>query len=132
MLEQEIELLRNVAKAWNNLDSCFIENELADNLIYKSQWVLAPIEGKKEFLTYLQSKFSAIKLAMMSERISVRAELAFHPDIENSPCIVVTQTAMDGIREVLILIRIGDKKITRIDVCFKPDPADANLTGEFP
>jgi hypothetical protein len=132
MLELELELLRQVARAWNNLNIRFIEKELADDCIYKSQWVLTPIEGKRAFLSFLETKFSAIKYAMKFEPITVSAELALHPEIQNRPCIVVTQIANDGIRQVSILIKIYKKKIKCIDVCFIPDPAEAELTGEIP
>jgi hypothetical protein len=31
-----------------------------------------------------------------------------------------------------LLIKVEEKKIKRIDVCFIPDPTEAELTGEFP
>lgn len=132
MIYQETETLRKLAKSWNNLDTSFIERELADDFIYESQWVLTPIEGKKEFLNYLQSKFQAIKSAMQKEIMTVSAELALHPAMQRKPIIVLTQITGNGIRQVSLLIKIENEKIKRIDVCFIPDPSDAELTGEFP
>ena len=132
MVYQETETLRKLAKSWNNLDTSFIESELADDFIYESQWVLTPIEGKKEFLSYLQSKFTAIKKAMQSQTMTVTAELALHPSMQNKPCIVLSQITEEGIRQVLILVNFQQSKIKRIDVCFIPDPTEAELTGEFP
>lgn len=132
MVYQETETLRKLAKSWNNLDTSFIESELADDLIYESQWVLTPIEGKKEFLSYLHSKFTAIKKAMQSQTMTVTAELALHPSMQNKPCIVLSQITEEGIRQVSILVNIQQSKIKRIDVCFIPDPTEAELTGEFP
>ncbi len=132
MIYQETETLRQLAKSWNNLDTSFIEKELADDFIYESQWVLTPIEGKGEFLSYLQSKFIAIKTAMQSQTMAVTAEIALQPSMQNKPCIVLTQITSEGIRQVSVLIKIQHKKIKRIDVCFIPDPTEAELTGEFP
>ncbi len=132
MIYQETETLRQLAKSWNNLDTSFIENELADDFIYESQWVLIPIEGKGEFLSYLQSKFTSIKTAMQSQIMTVTAEIALHPSMQNRPCIVLTQITTEGIRQVSLLIKIQERKIKRIDVCFIPDPTEAELTGEFP
>ncbi len=132
MIYQETETLRQLAKTWNNLDTSFIERELADDLIYESQWVLTPIEGKREFLLFLQSKFTAIKTAMQSQTMTVSAEIASHPSLQNRPCIVLTQITSEGIRQVSVLIIIQKRKIKRIDVCFIPDPSEAELTGEFP
>jgi hypothetical protein len=132
MIYQETETLRQLAKSWNNLDTSFIEKELADDFIYESQWVLTPIEGKGEFLSYLHSKFIAIKTAMQSQRMTVTAEIALHPSMQNRPCIVLTQITSEEIRQVSVLIKIQHRKIKRIDVCFIPDPTEAELTGEFP
>lgn len=132
MIYQETEALRQLAKCWNNLDKCFIEKELADDFIYESQWVLTPIEGKVEFISYLHSKFIAIKTAMQSQTMTVTAEIALLPSMQNRPCIVLTQITSQGIRQVAVLIKIQQNKIKRIDVCFIPDPTEAELTGEFP
>lgn len=132
MIYQHKELLRKLAKSWNNLDISFIEKELADDFIYESQWVLTPIEGKRGFLSYLHSKFTAIKTAMQLQTMTVTAEIALHPSIQNRPCIVLTQITQEGIRQVSVLVKIQAKKIKRIDVCFIPDPSEAELTGEFP
>lgn len=132
MKYQEKEFLSQLAKSWNNLNISFIERELADDFIYESQWVLTPIEGKREFLSYLHSKFNAIKTAMQLQTMTVTAEIALHPSMQNRPCIVLTQITSEGIRQVSVLVNIQDNKIKRIDVCFIPDPTEAVLTGEFP
>lgn len=132
MNDQERESLRMLAKSWNNLDVRFIEEQLADDVIYESQWVLKPIEGRQKFLTYLNSKFNAIKLAMESEPMVVKAEIAFHPLNQNRPCIVLTQMAKSEIRKTTVLIEMLKDKIKRIDMCFIPDPEEAELTGELP
>ncbi len=129
---QETKILRQLAKSWNNLDTSFIEPVLARNLIYESQWVLIPIEGKRAFILYLHSKFTAIKLAMQFEHMTVSAELALHPSLQNRPCIVLTQITKQRITQVSVLVKVQERKIERIDICFIPDPADAVLSGEFP
>ncbi|MES2775327.1 MAG: nuclear transport factor 2 family protein [Bacteroidota bacterium] len=132
MIYQETNILRQLAKSWNNLDTSFIEPALARNLIYESQWVLIPIEGKRAFLSYLQSKFTAIKLAMQLEQMTVTAELALHPSMQNRPCIVLTQITKRSIIQVSVLVKVEERKIKRIEICFIPDPADAVLSGELP
>ncbi len=132
MIHQEAETLKRLAKSWNNLDTSFIKHDLADNFTYESQWVLTPIEGSQSFLNYLESKFQAIKTAMQKETMIVTAELALHPAIQHNPIIVLTQITSEGVRQVSILIKMEQDKIKRIDVCFIPDPTDAELTGEIP
>jgi hypothetical protein len=132
MIHQETEPLKRLAKSWNNLDTSFIKHDLADNFTYESQWVLTPIEGSQTFLQYLESKFQAIKSAMQKETMTVTAELALHPAMQLKPIIVLTQITSEGIRQVSLLIKMEHEKIKRIDVCFIPDPTEAELTGEFP
>lgn len=132
MIYQETETLRRLAKSWNNLDTSFIKHDLADDFTYESQWVLTPIEGGQSFLNYLESKFKAIRRAMQYETMAVTAELALHPAIQHKPIIVLTQITSKGIRQVSILITVEQQKIKRIDVCFIPDPTEAELTGEIP
>jgi hypothetical protein len=131
-INSEKDFLKLLAKSWNNLDTQFIENELSEDIIYESQWVLTPIEGKKTLLPYLQSKFLAIKNVMQTNLMIVTAELANCPTIQNRPCIILTQVTQNGITQVSVLIKIQENKISRIDVCFIPDPKEATLTGEFP
>jgi hypothetical protein len=132
MIQQEKIALQRLAQCWNNLDTRFIVTELADDVIYESQWVLIPIKGRTEFLSYLQIKFQAIKSAMQSEIMSVSAELALHPKVNNRPCLVLTQITKNGIIQVSVFIELRESKIICIDVCFLPDPTEAKLTGEFP
>ena len=132
MISQETESLRKLAQSWNNLETSFIEKEIADDFIYESQWILKPIDRKGEFLSYLKSKFTAIKLAVQSQTMTVTAEIAFHSSMQNKPCIVLSQITSEGIRQVSLLIEIRETKISSIEVCFIPDPKEAILTGEFP
>ncbi|MCX6228295.1 MAG: hypothetical protein NTV75_03820 [Bacteroidia bacterium] len=132
MIYQERESLRKLAQCWNSLSLSGIENELTHDITYESQWVLKPIQGKKEFLSFLHSKFEAIKASMESEAMIITAELALHPSLQNRPCIVLTQFTNGDMWQALILISNEGKKINRIDICFIPDPSLAKLTGEFP
>ena len=132
MQQEETNKLRRLARSWNNLDTSFIESELAEDFMYESQWVMSPIEGKGVFLSYLHSKFTLIKKAMRSHTMTVTAELAIHPSMQNRPCIILTQITSEGIRQVSVLVNVKDDKIKRIDMCFFPDPKEAELTGEIP
>lgn len=132
MKNYEIELLRYLAKSWNNLDVSFIEEILTDDFIYESQWVLNPLVGKQQFLSYLNAKFSAIKKVRNTQIMTVSAEMAFHKDISERPCLILSQITNEGFRQVSVLVESVGNKMKRIDVCFIPDPTDAILTGEIP
>lgn len=132
MNHQETEKLKQVAQSWNNLDTSFIEKELAEDFTYESQWVLTPIDCRKEFINFLRAKFHAIKSASRNRIMNVSAELAFHPALDHEPIIVLTQITSEGIRQVSLLVKVESDKIKRIEVCYIPDPGEAELTGEFP
>jgi hypothetical protein len=132
MHSTEKQLLTQVAKSWNNLDVSFIENLLADDFTYESQWVFSPIRGKDNFLTYLKSKFQAFATAIKDSGIQVYAELAIHPDLKGRDCIVLTQTTAQEVISVLIVIELINDLISRIDICFIPDPNTATLSGIQP
>jgi len=132
MENYEIELLRYLAKSWNNLDVSFIEEILTEDFIYESQWVLNPLVGKQQFLSYLNAKFSAIKKVKNTQVMTVSAEMAFHKDISERPCLILSQITNSGIRQVSVLVESVGNKLKRIDVCFIPDPSKALLTGEIP
>jgi hypothetical protein len=125
----EIGHLRKFAQSWNNLDAKYIINELSDNIVYESQWVLIPVMGKSALLEYLASKFKAIKNTASGQ---VKAEMAFLPSLSGKPCIVLSQNTQEVSRKVTVLMKIVESKVERIDVCFIPAPEEAILTGEIP
>ncbi len=128
----EKHLIIQLAKTWNNLDTSFIEHFLAEDFTYESQWVITPIQGKDNFLPYLKSKFQAIESAIKNSGMKVYAELATHPDLYEKECIVLTQTSMQETVSVLIVIEVRGEQISRIDICFIPDPETAKLSGIQP
>lgn len=132
MINQELENLRKLAQSWNNLDINHIAIVIDEGIVYESQWVLLPIEGKVQFLNYLKTKFDSIKKEMHKEIISLYAEIAMLPILENRHCIVLTQITKSEIRKVTILIKNIDNKINHIEVCFIPKPEEAILSGEIP
>ena len=57
----ELELIRKVAKAYNNLDYKEIEGVASDDIIYESQNVFSALNGKNAVIDYLKGKFQTIK-----------------------------------------------------------------------
>ena len=132
MVNHELNNLRNFARCWNNLDSNSLKDILSNDVVYYSQWTTSQIVGKDNFLEYLQSKFDAIKVAMQSALITLTAELAIHPGVNNRSCIALKQISADGITLVLILLVTTDNKISRIDSCYLPTANELIMTGECP
>jgi len=132
MVNQELNNLRNFARCWNSLDSNSLKDTLSNDVVYYSQWTTSEIVGKNNFLEYLQSKFDAIKVAMQSTLITLTAELAIHPGVNNRSCIALKQISADGITLVLILLVNTDDKISRIDSCYISNTSELLMTGECP
>jgi hypothetical protein len=132
IIQLENKQLHNLAKCWNTLDTGFIEDELAEDVVYESQWVFQPMHSKVKLLSHLNLKFQAIKESMQSEVMNVSAEIALLPSMSDRPCIVLTQMTAKGLRQATVLVQIRNKAISRIDVCCIPNPSEAKLTGEFP
>jgi hypothetical protein len=127
-----VENLRLFAKSWNNLDASLVEQVMDSNVQYCSQWAESDVWGKDRFVAYLDEKFNQIKTAMQCELITLSAELAIHPGINNRPCILLKQVSSGGITLVLILLLIKNDKIIRIDSCYISNTSELIMTGECP
>ena len=125
MLLQQIEKLKLIAQSWKSLDASILADVLDDNIKFESQWVLVSIEGKEEFLDYLTHKFQSIREYSQDNLCHISADVVLHPSLFNTPGLVITQITNEGVNQVSLVIRIKDNLITRIDVCFIPDPTDA-------
>lgn len=142
-LEKELSLLllsTAVAKAFNNLDVTFIEDKLADNIVYESQQVLVPLRGKPAVVEYLTKKFQTIGNTPNAE---IFVELAFLENLSDSmipvafaqegqPCLVMAQGKPDN-KLAIVLVHEFEGLISRIDICtVAPHWSQAKGTGEFP
>lgn len=135
----KLELIRLLAKAYNNLDIKEIEEILSEEIIYESQNVLKPICGKNELKTYLSAKFELIK----NTKNTVFAEIGFLGEEDRSnfndlsnykgqPCIILSQGEKEN-KGALILIEAANNKILRIDICtIAPHWTLANRTNQYP
>ena len=125
MLLQQIEKLKLIAQSWKSLDASILADVLDDNIKFESQWVLVSIEGKEEFLDYLTHKFQSIREYSQDNLCHISADVVLHPSLFNTPGLVITQITNEGVNQVSLVIRILDNLITRIDICFIPDPTEA-------
>jgi hypothetical protein len=123
----EVELLIEFAKSWNNLDVLYIDYILDDDMEYTSQWVIETLYGKKNYLKYLDGKFKTIR-----NRINLpKADLGYYTFAngeENKPCLVITQ----GDVKVAILTEILNGKISKINMVGIPLPNNAILLNIIP
>ncbi len=125
-------VLRRLAIAWNNLDARYLEDILDENVVYESQWVFIPIEGKNHVLEHLTNKFKMIEGQKKTHTMEVFAEMATHPSQRNQDIVVLSQMTKNEVTKVSLLVQLKNRKISRIDVCFIPDPESAILSGDRP
>ena len=128
----EEDILRILAKSWNNLNIQSLIEVLDRNIIYQSQWVPNPIIGKSALHKHLEVKYSAIKKDLHKGKMFVIAEMAYFPNLNNKPCLIITQSIGRITRQVSVLISVENGLIKRINVCYDPTPMLAIFTGEIP
>ena len=127
MQNQHQKLLRKLSQSWNQLDVSILETDLDNHVVYESQWVLAPLEGKSKIIHHLKTKFNAIRAEVLKGDMMISAKLATHRQLPNEEIIVLSQTSGANKTQVVIRITVACNKISRIDVCFIPDPALAKV-----
>lgn len=119
--------LRAYASMMNTLDTSRLEAFLADEFHYSSQWVFAEIESKATYLEYIVPKLEAIR----ESGAAVWAEMAWLGSEFPEPCVVMAQSDKDNLVAV-VLAKVEDGKISRLDLCGAPSPHSAHRTGEYP
>jgi len=119
--------LRAYATMMNTLDASCLEPLLADDFHYASQWVFAEIESKNEYLEYIVPKLDAIR----NSGSVVWAEMGSLDREFPGPCVVMAQDDKDNLLAV-VLAKVKDGKIMRLDLCGAPSPHSARRTGEYP
>lgn len=120
----KLEIVNEIAKGYNNLDSERIEVLAADAIIYESQWVLSSINSKEEVFKYLKHKFEIIK----NSETKLFAEIAYFGE---EPCIILAQDNKDN-KIATLLLEIKNQHISRMDICEVPNWRDAIRTNEYP
>ena len=119
--------LRAYASMMNALDSSKLEPLLSGDFHYASQMVLAEIVSKQEYLNYINPKLEVVR----ASGTKVWAEMAMLTDSFPGPCVVLTQGEKENL-VALVLAKVKDDQIERIDMCIVPTPQSAKRSGEYP
>ena len=119
--------LRAYATMMNTLDASCLEPLLADDFHYASQWVFAEIESKSSYLEYIVPKLDAIRRS----GATAWAEMGWLDHEFPGPCVVMAQGDKDTLVAV-VLAKIEDGKIKRLDLCGAPSPHSVRRTGDYP
>lgn len=126
MLTVEV-ALRAYASMINNLDSSKLEPYLAVDFHYASQMVLPEIKSKQAFLDYINPKLENIRIS----GARAWAEMATLTHNFPSPCVVIAQDHKENLIAV-VLAKVREEYIERIDMCIVPTPQSAIRTGDYP
>lgn len=119
--------LKAYASMMNTLDANHIENILADDFHYASQWVFSEIKSKQEYLDYIRPKLQAVRASGKH----VWAEMAALDREIPGPCVVLAQDQQDNLIS-LVVAEIKNGKVARFDMCGAPSPHDAIRSGNYP
>jgi hypothetical protein len=117
-----------VAEAYANLDAELLIGVLAEDCVYESQQCLAPLEGKNAIAEIIREKFENIEASKTFVTASVRS-VCRGPVLGalGKPCVVLSQNN----QEAVVLLELSDEgKISRIDLCVVPSPADTRPLEE--
>lgn len=119
--------VRAYAAMMNSLDVAEIEPYLAEDFHYASQWVFAEISSKQEYLDYIRPKLEAVR----ASGETVWAEIGSRDREVPAPCVVLAQGAKDNLVAVVIA-KVANGKIARLDMCGAPSPWSARRSGVYP
>jgi hypothetical protein len=124
----ETDALRAYAKMMNTLTVSPIEPLLSDDFVYESQTVFSSLKSKKEFLDYIVPKLKTIKDA----EANVFAEMGIVSSYgRKQPCVVLAQNRQENLVGI-VLARVDQGKLCRLDLCIVPTPQSAERSGEYP
>ena len=120
---QEIEILKDFEKCWNNYNPYHIKEHLDKNVIYNSKRIENQIDGAAAVWQYLQCHFK--EYSEKIEKNLVQAKIGYLKNKKfcydkvfgnYKPCLVVTQRGKSTDIRFVIEIVINDEKIIKINV----------------
>jgi hypothetical protein len=121
----DIDLVVELAKGYNNLEITAFENVVVSNVIYDSQNELYPIVGWSDLRNHLLQQFAAIN----KSKFRLYAELGYWG---SRPCIILSQGSKE-LKKAVVLISFQADKICRINYCTgTPSWNDVLGTNQYP
>ena len=124
----QLEALRAYARSLNTLTVEPLEPLLADDFVYESQSVMSALASKEDFLNYFRPKLQTIAASgsiVFAEIGTVSAYGGLQP------CVVLAQGKRESLVG-LVLAKVQDGMLKRLDLCIVPPPQSAERSGEYP
>jgi DNA-binding response OmpR family regulator len=126
-LYKEENALRAYAAMLNTFDVSKLEPLLADDFHYSSELALVEIRTKEAFLKYITGNLKTIK----SSGNRIWAEMGELSHTWPGPCVVISQGGKNDL-QCIVVAKVEDGKIKRLDQRVVPLPESAERTGEYP
>jgi DNA-binding response OmpR family regulator len=126
-LQKEKNALRAYAAMLNTFDVSKLEPLLADDFHYSSELALVEIRTKQDFLKYIRGKLKTLQ----SSGNRIWAEMGWLNQTWPGPCVVISQGGKNDL-QCIVLAKVEDGKIQRLDQRVVPLPESAERTGEYP
>ncbi len=124
----QTDALRAYARMMNTLRTEPLESLLAEDFTYESQTVFQALDSKQAFLDYIRPKLQTIARS----KATVYAEMGMVSAYGNrQPCVVLAQNERTNLVG-LVLAKVKDNKLMRLDLCIVPPPQTAERSGEYP
>ncbi len=128
MLITQESALREYARMLNSSNPDYFLPLLDEDFIYESQFVLTPMVSKDSFEKYIVAKLATINESggkVYAEMGTVSAFFA------NQPCVILAQDRTENI-VALVLAKVVDGRLARMDLCIAPAPESASRSSEYP
>lgn len=123
-----IQLLTQVATAYNTLSASLFEPIIADDFVYESQHVFEPMVGKNNFMEYITGKFKTIQ----KTGATIFAELGCS-DSDNINCIILAQGDKEKKVALLFITLNAAGKIQNMEMCtIAPNWRTAKRSNVYP
>lgn len=120
--------LRAYARMMNTLNADYLEPLLAEDFTYESQHIFQPLETKQDFLQYIRPKLVTIQQANATVFAEMGTVAAYG---KNQPCVILAQNSRTNL-VALVLAKVEDEHLKRIDLCIVPQPQAAKRSGDYP
>lgn len=127
--EEAKKYLEAYARMMNMLDPSQFEPLLEDDFCYASQNVFEEITSKSQFMAYTAGKLKT--LGSMGGKVKLWAELGYLRREFPGPCVVLAQGEKDDLIAV-VLAKVENRKLLRLDLCIAPSPWGAIRSGIYP
>jgi DNA-binding response OmpR family regulator len=124
---KEQDALRAYAAMLNTFDVSKLEPLLADDFHYSSELALVEIRTKQGFLKYIRGKLNTLQ----SSGIRIWAAMGWLNQTWPGPCVVISEGGKNDL-QCIVLAKVEDGKIKRLDQRVVPLPESAERTGEYP